>query len=169
MPTVAEQLRAAREARQLTIPQVVEITKLKTDHIRALEEGNFKAFAAPVYIKGFARTYATLLKLDVRSLLAALDIEITNSGKFKEAPNTNPHAGGFVDFVMLQLSRLNWRVLLVLIGAAILVFVFATGYRSNRTQKKADPLAGITPGLYSPPKNNLGETMPLPTNASPKR
>ena len=168
MPTVADQLRAAREARQLTIPQVVEVTKLKSDHIRALEEGNFKAFAAPVYIKGFARTYATLLKLDVRSLLATLDVEIANSGKFKEAPSVQ-HAGGFVDFVMLQLSRLNWRVLLVLIGAGILIFVFASGYRSNRTQKKTDPFADIAPGLYSPPKNNVGETLPLPTNASAKR
>ena len=71
MPTVAEQLRAGREARKLTIPQVAEATKIRTDHIRALEEGNFNVFSAPVYIRGFVRNYATQLKLDVPQVMAA--------------------------------------------------------------------------------------------------
>jgi len=37
MSTVAEQLRVAREARKLTIAQVAEVTKIRTDYIRALE------------------------------------------------------------------------------------------------------------------------------------
>ena len=37
MVTVSEQLRRAREAQELDIYQVAEITKIKTDHIRALE------------------------------------------------------------------------------------------------------------------------------------
>ena len=52
MSTVAEQLRSAREARKLTIYQVAETTKIRTDHIRALEVGNFEVFSAPVYIRG---------------------------------------------------------------------------------------------------------------------
>ncbi len=36
MSTVAEQLRAGREARMLTVEQVAELTKIRTDHIRAL-------------------------------------------------------------------------------------------------------------------------------------
>ena len=60
MSTVAEQLRQAREAKNLTVQQVVEITKIRTDHLRALEEGNFDVFSAPVYIRGFVRSYANL-------------------------------------------------------------------------------------------------------------
>jgi cytoskeletal protein RodZ len=63
MPTVAEQLRQAREQRGWTINQLADATKIRTDHIRALEEGNYNVFAAPVYIQGFVRTCATLLKL----------------------------------------------------------------------------------------------------------
>src|SRR6266404_9003813 len=70
MSTVAEQLHLAREAKNLTVHQVAEVTKIRTDHIRALEEGNFNIFSAPVYIKGFVRTYATLLKLDVAEVMA---------------------------------------------------------------------------------------------------
>ena len=65
MPTVAEQLRAAREAQGLTVYQVADATKIKTDHVRALDEGNFDVFSAPVFIRGFVRTYATLLHLEV--------------------------------------------------------------------------------------------------------
>ena len=48
MSTVAEQLRAAREAKKLTVEQIAESTKIRTDHIRALEEGNFSVFSAPI-------------------------------------------------------------------------------------------------------------------------
>ena len=76
MPTVAEQLRTAREAQSLTVYQVAEITKIKTDHVRALEEGNYNTFSAPVYIRGFVRTYSNVLKLDVRSVMAELEAEL---------------------------------------------------------------------------------------------
>jgi hypothetical protein len=36
MPTVGEQFRHAREAQHLDVYQMAEITKIKTDHIRAL-------------------------------------------------------------------------------------------------------------------------------------
>src|SRR5438067_13829051 len=84
MPTVAEQLRTSREAKGLTVYQVAEITKIKTDHVRALEEGNYDAFSAPVYIRGFVRTYANLLKLDVPALMDALDGELGRAQKFHE-------------------------------------------------------------------------------------
>ena len=86
MSTVAEQLRSAREAQKLTVYQVAEVTKIRTDHIRALEEGNFNVFSAPVYIKGFVRTYATLLKLDAPRLLTTLDEELGKTEKFREPP-----------------------------------------------------------------------------------
>ena len=84
--TVAEQLHLAREAKSLTIKQVAEITKIRSDHIRALEEGNFNAFSAPVYIRGFVRAYAGLLKLDVPRIMAKLDLELGATEKFREPP-----------------------------------------------------------------------------------
>jgi len=37
MSTVAEQLRRARQAQNLTLQRVGETTKIRTDHLRALE------------------------------------------------------------------------------------------------------------------------------------
>jgi len=83
MPTVAEQLRTAREAQKLTIHAIAETTKVRSDHIRALEAGDFNVFSAPVYIRGFVRTYATLLKLDVPQVMAALDTELRQTEKIQ--------------------------------------------------------------------------------------
>src|SRR5438309_1793039 len=109
MPTVSDQLRHAREAQNLTIHQVAEVTKIRTDHIRALEEGNFDIFSAPVYIKGFVRSYATLLKLDVPPLMAELEEELAQTTKHSEPPPLSDTPRGFVDFIMLQLSKLDLK------------------------------------------------------------
>ena len=109
MPTVAEQLRQAREAHKMTVHQIAEITKIRTDHIRALEEGSYDVFSAPVYIRGFVRTVSTLLKLDVPQVMSNLEAELGQTVKFREPPPLTDQPKTAVDFVMLQLSKVNWR------------------------------------------------------------
>ena len=169
MPTVAEQLRSAREAQGLTVYQVAEITKIKTDHVRALEEGNFEVFAAPVYIRGFVRTYAALLKLDVPELMAALEAELGGTEKFSEPPPLSNQPRGFLDVVMLQLSKVNWPVALPSLGAALALLIVILGYRAWRNHHSKDPLADLGPGLYQPPQKQSGDTLPLPPTQPAKK
>jgi cytoskeletal protein RodZ len=160
MSTVAEQLRQAREAQKLSIQELAEITKIRTDHIRALEEGNFNVFSAPVYIRGFVRTVSTLLKLDVPQVMSSLEAELGQTVKFREPPPLTDQPKTPVDFVMLQLSKLNLRkggVLVVGIAVAVIVFLVVAINRHNR---RTDPLAGLKPAVYQP--TNSGETLPLP-------
>src|SRR4029453_41978 len=79
MPSVAEQLRRAREAQGLSLRELAELTKIRADHIRALEEANYAPFPAPVYIRGSVRTCATLLKMDVAAVVNDLDRELAQS------------------------------------------------------------------------------------------
>ena len=72
MATVGEYLRAGRAARQLTLHQVGETTKIRTDYLEALESGDYNRFVAPVYIRGFVRAYATMLRLDLPQVMACL-------------------------------------------------------------------------------------------------
>src|ERR1043166_4240353 len=152
MVTVSEQLRRAREQQKLDIYQVAEITKIKTDHIRALESGSFDLFSAPVYIRGFVRTYATMLKLDVPRLLADLDAELVRSEKFREPPPLTNTPRSALDFLMLQLSRLNWRRAF---GVLVVVVFLALGVAMirGRSSRSADPLKGLSPGIYQPKTN----------------
>ena len=167
MPTVAEQLRASREAQRLTVHQVADVTKIRTDHLRALEEGNFDVFTAPVYIKGFTRSYAALLKLDVPRLMAQLDAELAQTEKFSEPPNLTTHPRTLLDYLMLQLSRIDWRkAALGLAIVAALVFV-AGAYLVWHHFARRDPLADLPPGVYQPASGTGADTLPLPP--PPKR
>jgi cytoskeletal protein RodZ len=162
MSTVADQLRQAREARKLTVEQVAEITKIRTDHLRALEEGNFDVFSAPVYIRGFVRTLSTLLKLDVPRVMSELDAELGQTKQFAEPPPLSTHPRGVVDFLMLQLSKVDWQKGVVILGAAVLVMGILLAVVSWRRYRTADPLKGVKPGVYQPAHSNSGETLPLP-------
>jgi cytoskeletal protein RodZ len=168
MPTVAEQLRTAREARKLSVTEVAEITKIRTDHIRALEEGNFDVFVAPVYIRGFTRTYATLLKLDVPEIIQALAVELGQTEKFAEPPPLSKERKGALDFIMLQLSKLNWQKGAVVLGGVAAIGIFVLAVWLWRRQRNADPSAGLPPAVYQPAHRPAGETLPLPAPA-PRR
>jgi len=160
MPTVAEQLRQAREARNLTVQQVAEITKIRTDHVRAVEEGNYDVFSAPVYIRGFVRTYSGLLKLDVPRVMAALDAELGQTTKFAEPPPLAGRSRGPVDYVMLQFAWVDWRKWLMALGA---VAVFVAAVWALVAWRRYNPLKGVKPGMYQFTNSTTGDTLPLPT------
>jgi len=160
MPTVAEQLRAAREAKKLTIPQVAEATKIRTDHIRALEEGNFNVFSAPVYIRGFVRNYAAQLKLDVPQVMAALDAELGRTEKFKEPPPLVGQPKTVLDHLMDWLAKLNWRVGAAGLAVVGMVLIVALAGFAWRHHKRTNPAANLPPAVYQ--STNSGETLPLP-------
>jgi cytoskeletal protein RodZ len=161
MSMVGKQLHQAREAKGLTIQQVGEATKIRTDHIQAIEEGNFGDFPAPIYIRGFVRTYATLLKLDAAQTVAALDSELGRMEKFREPPPFPEYRHTLVDSLTLLLSKVNWKVGLKLF-ATVLVLVVGTGiYVAWRHYRNTDPLADLAPGVYQPQVAS-GDTLPLP-------
>jgi len=167
MPSVAEQLRNGREARKLTINEIAETTKIRTDHIRALEEGNYNVFVAPVYIRGFVRCYATLLKLDVPQVMGTLDGELGKTEKFSEPPPLSTEKKTPLDFVMLQLSKVNWRRGGAIAAGLAIVAVILLAVWWMRSRKPADPAKNLPPPVYRP-AGQPGERLPL-TNPPARR
>ncbi len=167
MSAVAEQLRQARLAQGLTIHQVADFTKIRTDHIEALDEGNYNVFAAQIYIRGFVRSYARLLKLDEPQILAQLDAELSHTKKFAAMPPLSDQPHNLVDTLTLLLSKINWKVGLVVAGGVVVVGIGAGIYFGWRHYQTSDPLAGLQPGVYQG-QNSGGETLPLP-GTGPKR
>ncbi|MCS7294862.1 MAG: helix-turn-helix domain-containing protein [Chloroflexota bacterium] len=72
MATIGETLRAARERRGLSLSEASRLTRIAPRFLVALEEDDYGALPAPVYARGFLRSYATLLGLDPEPLVAAL-------------------------------------------------------------------------------------------------
>lgn len=162
MASVAERLRRAREEQNLTVYQVAEITKIKTDHIRALEAGRFDTFAAPVYIRGFVRTYAKALKLDVEDTTHALEDELGQIKKFKQPPSLLTEPRTPLDTVLLQLTRLKWQRWLPILGVLLVLAIGVIIVRGCATAERRDPLKDLGPGIYRPKQTNSGELLPLP-------
>jgi len=163
MATVAEQLRTAREAQNLTVKQIAEITNVRTDHICAIEEGNYDVFSAPVYIRGFVRTYARILKLDVPQLMAALTAELERTEKFAEPPPLTDQPRTIVDFITLQLSKIDWRKAAIAIGSLVVLGVILLIWFKAGANRKGSASPQVKPAVYQPASNRVGETLPLPT------
>jgi cytoskeletal protein RodZ len=160
MATVGEQLRQAREKRNLSIADVADQTKIRKDHLEALEAGDYSVFAAPVYIRGFIRSYSNLLKLDTQQLLAELDRELGKTEKFADHPRLTGESKGILDYLMLQLSKINWRVALPLFTVALVLLISLFVYRAWKDQQTRDPLEKLGSGKYE--SKTSGETLPLP-------
>ena len=77
--TAGERLRAAREAKGLSIEEIASTTRIPMRHLESLENANWTALPAPTYSIGFARNYATAVGLDRDEISDQLRSEMGNT------------------------------------------------------------------------------------------
>ena len=69
MAGIGEALRSTRERRGLSIDDVARDTRISPRFLEALEAEQFDELPAPVYVRGFLRSYASYLKIEAQPLL----------------------------------------------------------------------------------------------------
>lgn len=69
MKELGSLLRAAREAKGLSLEDIQDETKIREDYLRAIEDGEFGDRQAEVYMKGFLVNYARSVGLDGAEIL----------------------------------------------------------------------------------------------------
>lgn len=79
-------LRQARQAQNLATADVARQLKLYVRQVEALEAGRFHDLPGPVFVRGFIRNYARLLKLDAEELLQAAAGSLPQSESRPETP-----------------------------------------------------------------------------------
>ncbi len=89
--TIGEQLRAAREARRLTLEQIAQATHIRVRYLKAMEADDFSLMPSAAQGRGFLRLYAGFLGLDVETLLESLR-RSEAEGQPPEAEVTGPQA-----------------------------------------------------------------------------
>ena len=162
MVLVGEQLRHAREALDYSIPDVVGMTNLMTAQVLALEAGDWAAFAAPVYVRGFVRSYAGVLKLDAETLLVDLNEEMGQSNREKGGLSGDAQLrSGFVDGFMLYFSHVKWRAVIPILLLVSLVIGVYFGVDYYRTYNSTDHLEGLGQGLNAEPLIPNSDLLPL--------
>ncbi|MCC7365404.1 MAG: helix-turn-helix domain-containing protein [Dehalococcoidia bacterium] len=73
MARIGTTLRDARLARGISIDQAAQDTRISARFLEALEDEAFEQLPAPVYVRGFLRSYANYLRVDPVPLLQQLD------------------------------------------------------------------------------------------------
>lgn len=73
--TVAEQLRSARQVRELKLSEVAKRLKISLKYLEALEKGQLEKLPQGVYGKNFLREYAIFLDLDEKELMKVFERE----------------------------------------------------------------------------------------------
>jgi cytoskeletal protein RodZ len=134
---LGERFRAAREERGLTLSEVGEQLRIRSVYLAAIEEENWKAIGAPVYIRGFLRTYARFLGLDAEEAVAEFNTASGTSASTSTLPSASPAQPG-----QRSLAPLLWVagvVAIALIGFVIYVYVSPPRTAVTTAQQSASP------------------------------
>ncbi len=62
--SVGSYLRQERERRNISLESVAKVTRITLQNLEALERDDFRLLPAPVFTRGFLRTYAAYLGID---------------------------------------------------------------------------------------------------------
>ncbi len=130
--TVGEILLSCRERAGLSLEEVSQETRLAVKNLEYLETDNFEAVPAKVYVRGFIRTYAVFLGLDVEHLLSKYEVQTGQTHRTKgdlweiEAEVVEEKLGS-----AFPARRLLLPVILVVIALLIVIFIATRGDRQE--------------------------------------
>jgi len=150
MPAVGAQFRAAREARGLSLSEVAEDIHIRAVYLAEIETENWRAIGAPVYVRGFLRTYARFLGLDPEEAVA----EFNRTLPAAASSNSGESAANLGERAPRGLSLLIW------IAGAVAVFLIAFVIYNAATLRRPAP-AQIVAGVPSP--SVMPSITPLPS------
>lgn len=156
--TVGQVLRAAREATGRSVVELARVTRIPVGSLVALEENNFAALPASVFVRGFIRSYAREIRLDPPDVLGLYDAYLHETTLRTPAESDEPvlapllYASGTAEvqrdsFRGLQVSH----VLLLALAAITLVIAYVTagvpsekslGSSANRDDSRGSNIAG---------------------------
>ena len=120
--TVGEKLRAAREARGLTLAQVAAETRIPQRHLQTIEAGDFSALPARTYAVSFSKNYARMVGLDPEEVAADVRGELNT---LDPAPRLRPAGFEPGDPARVPSRALGWVSIIAVILVLAGLFAFA--------------------------------------------
>ena len=129
--SVGQRLRAAREAKGMSIEDVAAATRIPTRHLLSLEESEWNKLPAPTYSVGFAKNYAAAVGLDKVEISEQLRGEM---GSVLPAHYTTVPE----NFEPLDSDRSMPKGIVFGAIAAVIAIVLVLSWLSNRELKSDD-------------------------------
>ena len=137
---------------------------MRVEHVQAIESGDYDAFVAPVYLRGFVRAYARFVRLDERALLDELDRELGREAKPEptEPVATTPiPRKGLREEWATWLGRIRWRTVAPIAIGALLALAGYFALRPGSASVVSTP-TGFSAGLYPNTFIAANDVLPLP-------
>ena len=145
---LGKMLRDARERLNLSVAEVAAQIKFAPRQIEALEADDLQHFPEAAFLRGFVRSYAKILSLDVQAILAALPEVKTALAESVPISVEVPFPGGHSP------QKQN----LILLGAALLLAVIVVGFAVwHYTTPIKSPEAVNEPGKIELAKNEMAK------------
>ncbi len=155
MESVGEFFRQVRETKGLTVDEVASKTRIRTDFVKALEDGNFAKLPDQVFARGFVRSYARSLGLDEED---AIHRFIQSAGSFYEKQDERERLK--VRQVEEDRKRqANRKAVTIAIGIAVLTLIFLLSREQSSVFRRGAPEpATATKRTTQPMKETAGST-----------
>lgn len=165
-------LREARLAKNLTIDEIQEMTKIRSRYLQAIEDGKFQILPGQFYVRAFIKSYAETLGLDPVEVLSYYEKELPKPSpepKLEPIRRRKPAVSAGPAFLTRWISKILFYSFLVLVIFLIYNFI------SNNSGNGTDPISSdemnrerITneqPETVQPPVPKQPEPEPLPEPA----
>jgi cytoskeletal protein RodZ len=88
MKTVGNLLKSAREKHQLTLDQIAAHTKISKKYLIAIEDNDFHQLPPAAFSKGFLHTYAAIVGVDPKMVLAIFRRDFDQDSKGRIIPRS---------------------------------------------------------------------------------
>jgi cytoskeleton protein RodZ len=116
MGTIASELKAEREKRNIPLAHIAAETRISLRHLESLEEGRFSDMPGGIYNRAFLKAYCEILNLNVPEILQHYDNELALSSAKSSKPRAHkPVHDRSVNFVRIFV----WGLVLVISGVGI--------------------------------------------------
>jgi hypothetical protein len=159
MAELGNTLSRARRARGITLEDAERDTHVSRRYLQALETEDFTIFPAPVYARGFLRTYSRYLGLNPEELIRIfpngdLTVDITPLPTVSRPPQ--------------QLINVNWVV-----AGLVMLFLLAAGLLLLRGGEEGGTVLGESPrqtavaGAGAPLTNGQAPIVPATNGSAP--
>ncbi|OQW32202.1 MAG: hypothetical protein A4E19_19390 [Nitrospira sp. SG-bin1] len=140
MESVGEFFKQVRETKGLTVDEVASKTRIRTDFVRALEDGNFAKLPDQVFAKGFVRSYARSLGLDEED---AIHRFIQSAGSFYEKQDERER----LKVRQIEEDRKrqsNRKAVTIAIGISVLTLIFLLSREQSTVFRRGASESGPT-------------------------
>jgi cytoskeleton protein RodZ len=162
---LGEEFRSAREARSLSLSDVAERLHIRSVYLAAIEDEDWHVIGAPVYVRGFMRTYARFLGLDPEAAVARFAATVPAGTPAATAPRQATPASPAERRAAAERSSPSPAAVLSIVAAVLVVlFVGYEFYQYRAGAPGSVPVADASaaaPGVAAaPPDASTGAPAP---------